>query len=124
MSWSFTVYGQPVSWNHAYKPVNRRARDGRTFRGQAKTDETNTYQRAVALIVGTARPSGWTHDGTSYIHIRVRLYLGRDIDATNVWKILEDAIARKLDVNDKWFLVSFEHKETGVKEPRVEVTIE
>ena len=37
MSWSFTVPGQPVSWNHAYKPVNRRAKDGRTFRGQAKT---------------------------------------------------------------------------------------
>jgi len=123
VSWSFTVYGQPVSWNHAYKRVNRKARDGRTFKGQARTEETNAYQRAVGLIVGAARPSGWAHDGKSYVHLYVRLYLGHDIDATNVWKILEDAIARKLDVDDKWFLVSFEHKETGVKDPRVEVTI-
>jgi hypothetical protein len=124
VSWSFTVPGQPISWNHAYKRVTRRARDGRTYQGQAKTAEAVDYQRVVALIVGAARPSGWRHDGKSYIRLRVRLFLAHDIDATNVWKILEDAIARKLDVDDKWFLVSFEHKEIGVKSPRVEVTIE
>lgn len=124
MSWTITIPGQPISWNHAYKRVNQRARDGRVFKGQARTEETKAYQRDVALIVGSARPSGWAHDGASYIHLNVRLYLGRDIDATNVWKILEDAIARKLGIDDKWFLVNFEHKETGVKDPRVEVTID
>ncbi len=121
--WSFTVPGQPPSWNHAYKDIIRRASDGRSYRSRAKTDDVITYQRDVGLIVGAARPAGWSHDGKRYIRLAVALHLGRDIDATNVWKVLEDAIARKLGVDDKWFLGCFVHKSIGVKDPFVKVTI-
>jgi Holliday junction resolvase RusA-like endonuclease len=123
VSWSFSVPGQPPSWNHAYERATRVARDGRRYSGLKKTAEAEKYQRDVALIVGAARPSGWTH-GEGYLRLRINLFLGHDIDATNVWKILEDAIARKLGIDDKWFLPCFEHKEIGVKQPRVEVTID
>ena len=123
MSWSFTVPGQLVSGNHAYERAVKVARNGRRFTGLKKTEEADQYQRDVGLIVGAARPSGWAHAG-GYIRLRIRLHLGRDIDATNVWKILEDAIARKLDIDDKWFLPCFESKEVGVKAPYVEVTID
>lgn len=123
MSWIVTIPGQPPSWNHAYKQVTRRAANGRLFKGRAKTDDAVRYQAEVALIVGAARPAGWVHDGQSYVRLHVRLFLGHDIDATNIWKILEDAIARKLGIDDKWFLPCFDHKEVGVKEPYVEVVI-
>lgn len=118
------VPGQPISWNHAYKQTTQYARDGRQFRGKSMTEQAKQYQRDVGLIVGAARPSGWGHDGLSYIHLRVRLFLGHDIDATNIWKTLEDAIARRLMIDDKWFLVCFESKVIGVTDPRVEVTID
>lgn len=123
MTWSFTVPGQPPSWNHAYNTVIRHDNAGRSYRGRARTPAVLQYQRDVALIVGSARPSGWHHDG-GYVRLDVELHLGRDIDATNVWKILEDAIARKLEVDDKFFLVCFTSKETGCKKPYVRVSIE
>ena len=122
MTWSFIVPGQQPSWNHAYATVYRRDKGGRTYKGRARTPEVIAYQQAVGFIVGVARPGDWEYDG-GHVRLEVELHLGRDIDATNVWKILEDAIARKLDIDDKHFLVCFTAKEIGCKQPYVRVAV-
>jgi len=123
VSWKVTIPGQPPSSNHAYKVVRIKRGGGVPFHTLAKTAEATAYQQGVRLIVAAAKPSGWRPEGQ--IRLRYRLFLDRDIDCDNVSKILNDAIARALDVNDKIFLPCYEHKETGHrKDARVEVEIE
>lgn len=122
MSWSFTVPGQPVSWNHAYKSVIIKPRGKTAFRTQAKTEEANAYQLAVTLCCKAARPSDW--QPAAQVRITYRLHLGRDIDADNTGKMLNDSIAKALGLDDSRFLPCFAAKEHGVSQPYVEVTIE
>jgi Holliday junction resolvase RusA-like endonuclease len=123
VNWTVTIPGQPPSTNHAYKIVTvRRGTGGVPFRTLAKTDEAVTYQMAARLLVATARPSGWKPE--AQVRLIYRLYLSRKQDADNSLKLLNDAIARALDINDDRFLPCVESKEIVKANPRVEVTIE
>jgi Holliday junction resolvase RusA-like endonuclease len=127
VSWRITIPGQVPTINHAYEPQTRyrkTASGGNVpYTGIGKNAAAAAYQQAAALVVGVARPSGWEWQG-GFIRLVYRFYLARDADCDNLLKILNDAIARKIDVNDRWFLPMVMSKRI-VKEPdaRVEVTV-
>jgi len=120
LSWAVIIPGQPPSTNHAYNIVTLR-RGSVPFRTLAKTDEAVAYQTAAKLIVAAAKPSGW--QPAAQIRLNYRIYLVHRQDADNSLKLLNDAIARALGVNDDRFLPSVESKEIVKSNPRVEVTI-
>lgn len=127
MSWKVTIIGQPPTVNHAYEPrtAYRKSASGGLvpYTRIGKNSQAEAYQQGAALIVGVAKPSGWRWQG-GYLRLVYRFYLARDADCDNLLKILNDAIARKIDVNDRWFLPMVMSKRV-VKDAdaRVEVTV-
>ena len=107
-TWRFTIPGQPLSWNHAYKRVTYRVRqpDGslKVLNRMGKADGVEAYQEAIILLAKTARPSGWTHPKDAHVRIRYWFYTYPLIDTDNMKKLVNDAIAKALGINDKWFL--------------------
>jgi Holliday junction resolvase RusA-like endonuclease len=97
-----------MSWNHAYKRVTYRQRqpDGsmKTFNRMGKADGVDTYQEAIILIAKAARPSGWEHPKDTPIRIRYWFYTNPRIDTDNMKKLVNDALAKAIGINDKWFL--------------------
>ena len=92
------------------------------FRTLAKTDEAIAYQQATRLLVGAAKPSGWQPG--KQVRLVYRLYLARRQDADNSLKMLNDAVATALGINDDRFLPCVESKEiVPADEARVEVDI-
>lgn len=123
MSWSVTIPGQPPSGNHANKIGRGYRRGGIAYPKLVKTVEAETYQRIAALVVRSARPSGWQWDGGQVV-MEYRFYLGRDADCTNLIKVVEDAVCPALGINDKHALPRAMSKEiVPAKQARVEVTI-
>ena len=116
--WTFTVPGLPPSVNHAYKVFTTRDGPAR----MAKTSEALTYQVGAAQIVRAAKPSGWEAARRIYVVYRFWFDTNRR-DASNAIKLLEDAIAIALGVNDNTFLPCVAIKEVDKTRPRVEVTI-
>ena len=89
----------------------------------AKSSDAYAYQEGAAYIVRTARPSGWV--AARRVRITYRMWFNREgRDASNAIKLLEDAIAGALGVNDKTFLPCVELLEVDKTNPRVEVTVE
>lgn len=120
---AFTVRipGDPPSWNHAYKDVYI-TRNGVRTRARAKTAEAVDYQVAVNLLVKSAKPVGWT--AGEQVRLIYDMNFKRDRDADNALKLLNDAIARALGVDDKRFLPCVRTKTKGNRSPFVEVTIQ
>ena len=108
MRWSFTIQGQPLSWNHAYKRVTYKQRqaDGslRILNRMGKADGVEAYQDSIIYLAKAARPSGWTHPEKTPIRIRYWFYTYPLIDTDNMKKLVNDAIAKAIGINDKWFL--------------------
>src|SRR5438552_3390690 len=98
MTWSFTIPGQPPSVNHSYRPVRMYRADGSVRMGIAKVPGLEAWQTSVALIVRSARPSGWQPQ--PLIKLSYEFFYRRRFDADNALKALNDAIAHALDVND------------------------
>lgn len=124
MSWSFTVEGEPPSWNHSYKQVVI-VKNGRAYRTMAKQPEVEVFQTLVTLACKLRRPKGWEPKGQ--IKIVYDFYLTRDKDADNMLKAINDAIAVALGINDKMFLPCVRSKTVGGRKetrPRVEIEIE
>ena len=112
-----------MSWNVAYRIVKVRHRGGGSHLQLAKTDEGWEYQRfVVAPIVRRAKPKDWIPSGQ--VRVRYWFRLKRAMDATNCLKLLEDAIAEGLGVNDAIFLPSVEELTTGHKDPNVIVEVQ
>jgi hypothetical protein len=87
-----------------------------------KTTEAAAYQMGAALLVRTARPSGWRQQGQ--VICEYRFWISRDADCTNMIKVLEDAIFPALGINDSWALPRAMSKEIVKRgEEKVEVTI-
>ncbi len=122
VSFRVSVPGQPPSLNHAYRVVRVR-RGPASFSTLAKTPEAASYQQVVRLLVSSAKPSGWDR-GTHYVRTTYELFLSRDIDADNVLKILGDAVAAGLGINDKWVLPCIRSKTVGVKLGQEKVNLE
>lgn len=136
MTWSFTVEGQPVSWNAAYRIglINRTGRGGRLRLGRGgevierrtiiKTDEAKAYTELAAWRAKAACPPGWRPTGL--VVIEFTYYLGADIDCDNVMKLIDDGIEDATGVNDRWFLPRAMWKTTGLRpsQRRVEVLVD
>lgn len=88
----------------------------------AKTDDGWDYQTEVTSIVRKHRPKGWAADGQ--IRIRYWFRFKRAMDASNAIKLLEDAIAKGLGVDDAIFLPCVEELTTGHKDPGVTVEVQ
>lgn len=95
--------------------------NGHDIRIQVKTDEANLYQSQLTMVARAAKPSRFQPQGQ--IIVAYDLSLGRDLDADNVMKAINDALAVALDVNDKRFLPVTFRKTTGVKQPWIEVHV-
>lgn len=138
---SFTVHGQPLSWNHSYAIERRGYRNA-----MVKTDELVAYQDLVERTCAKAKPNGWKPReeylpklGVGLIVIEFRYFLFRDLDCDNTMKPLADAVAlglgwvaapnrrgrvqRRPVYDDKRFLPRAMSKQTGFRDPRVEVTV-
>lgn len=122
MSWTIVIPGQPISGNHSSKIGRGFRRGGIAYPKIIKTDEAAAYQQAAALIVRTAKPSGWVWDGGQVV-VEYRFWLTRDADCTNLIKVVEDAVFPAIGVDDKYALPRAMSKEIVKVNPRVEVTI-
>lgn len=122
MSFTFTVPGQPPSVNHSYKDVVIRKKNGGTYRTRAKTPEAEAYQVVATLACRAAKPSRW--EAGERVRVTLAYHLRRDADGDNLQKLLLDAVALGLGVNDRIFLPCVASKDTGNKEPYTEVTVE
>jgi Holliday junction resolvase RusA-like endonuclease len=115
-SFSFEVPGQPPSVNHMYVRVR-----GRWDR-QTKAPGIEQYQQDVVYLCRSAKPAEWkVPDG--YIRLRYAFHLRRDADCDNLLKVLNDAIAMALNVNDRMFLPCVMDKTVGSKTPYTVVEI-
>lgn len=124
MSWTVVIPGQPPSGNHAYKIGRGFRRGGIAYPKMVKTDEAEAYQRAASLVVRAARPRGWSASAGAFIVCEYRFFLSRDVDCTNLIKVVEDAIFPALGIDDRWALPRAMSKQiVGRADARVEVTI-
>ena len=88
----------------------------------AKSDEGWRYQLVASTIARRAKPDGWSPAGQ--VRVRYWFRLKRAMDASNAIKLLEDAIADGLGVDDAIFLPAVEELTTGHKEPSVTVEVQ
>jgi hypothetical protein len=88
----------------------------------AKTDEGWDYQTEATSIVRKHRPKDWAASGQ--VRVRYWFRFGRAMDASNAIKLLEDAIALGLGVDDAIFLPCVEELTSGHKPPHVEVEVQ
>lgn len=119
---SFTVEGQPVSWNQAFR-VRFQYVNGKKVRGLYKTPEAETYQDGVRLIARTARPSNFLVPENGRVIVAYDFILARDIDCDNLLKLMNDALAEAINVNDKFFMPVVMSKSVGNKNPSTTVTV-
>ena len=119
-SFSFTMPGQPPTWNHMYRWTTRNV-NGKSVRIQVKTDEANLYQSQLTMVARAAKPSDF--NPPNGIIVAYDMFLGRDLDADNVMKAVNDALAIALGVNDKRFLPVTLSKTHGNREPMLLVRV-
>ncbi len=131
-SFSFTVPGQPMSWNRSYgqRTVKVKDRFGQAVLNAAgrpkvrsmkfKTQEAAVYQDGVRLVAMAAKPRGFT---PQQVIVAYDFVLNRDIDCDNVMKMINDALARAINLDDRNFFPVVRSKFTGSKDPSVTVTV-
>lgn len=130
MSWRFVVPGQPPSVNHSYRIIRLRRKDGTSFQRLGKLKNIEQYQLLVKALAERAKPEDWDPGpynpkiGEGLITIRFWFYVKRDIDTDNTKKAINDALKWAMGIDDKRFLGQDMWKETGHKEPYVEIEVE
>lgn len=127
MGWRIVIPGQPPTVNHAYRAATkyRRTKGGTkvAYASIIKDSQASSYQEGASLITASSRPSGWQWQG-GFVRVVYRFYLHRDADCDNLLKVLNDAIASRIEVNDKWFLpMVMSKKIVPTTEARVEILI-
>jgi Holliday junction resolvase RusA-like endonuclease len=123
-SWPVIILGQPASGNeNEVVKGYRRGRDGSTisYPRIKKSEHVATYIAGAVPIIRTARPSHWVPP--DLIRVDYRLFLSRDMDWDNVFKIVNDALKLALDVDDNRFYPTPISKEIDLKNPRVWLAI-
>lgn len=110
------IHGQPPSWNQSYRIVT--VRGHATLKKQAVAER---YQADVTTIVRAARPDSFQPKGQMFICYQ--MWLARDMDADNILKLVNDAIALALGVNDSRFLPVVLKKYKGSKTPRLVISV-
>ena len=129
----FRVFGQVPSWNKSYRmrkanvlgkfgqPVIGDDLRQKTVSRLFKTDEARTYQDGVQLIARAAKPTAFNPQ--HQIIVSYQFHMARATDADNAMKMLNDAIAKALGVNDARFLPVTLTLESGCKDPYVSIFI-
>lgn len=117
----FTMPGQPPSWNASYRITRQKGKQGQFFHTLSKSGIAERYQADLALVCRAAKPSAFKPEDR--LIISYKFYLARDIDVDNILKMMNDAIARALEVDDKRFLVATPVKVTKQKDPYVIVGV-
>jgi Holliday junction resolvase RusA-like endonuclease len=124
VSWKAVLRGQPPTVNHLYDVAWKYDRTGRRYKGKVKNKAAQKYHDDAVLVLRSAKPSRWEAEGQ--VRIYYHLYLCRPIDADNILKVVNDAIATAVGINDSRFLPCVQSKVTGLplREARIEVEIE
>jgi Holliday junction resolvase RusA-like endonuclease len=123
-AWPVVIPGEPSSGNElGIRRRYRRTAGGTTvsYPSIGKRPEVEAYQAGAIQIIKTARPSGWVPP--EVIRIDFRLYLTHDMDFDNVFKVVDDAVAAALGVNDSRFRPTPISKEIVKMNPRVWLAI-
>lgn len=137
MSWSFTVPGQPISWDAAYRTAKMPVKRGgvavlnedlsqRFIRRPILTTEARDWRDMVVMLARLAKPRGFhvtgctrTRKGHSESCQQLRLVfdlrLASDMDDDNALKLLRDGLAEALDYDDIHFLSETRSKTFGRK---------
>lgn len=119
-SFSFVMPGQPPTWNHMYRWTTKNV-SGKQIRIQVKTDEANLYQSQLTMIARSAKPSDFKPTGQ--VIVAYEMILDHDLDADNVMKAVNDALAIAIEVNDKLFLPIVLLKASGSERPFLGITV-
>lgn len=131
-SFTFTVPGQPMSWNRSYRNKMMVVRDrlgvpvinkhGKIMQRatQYKTQAAKNWQTEVAYRARHAKPPDFE---ASQIIVAYDFILARDIDCDNVLKMANDAIAAAIGLNDKFFYPVVLSKISGSKDPQMHITV-
>jgi hypothetical protein len=118
------IPGEPASINRL--KVIRRYRSTASgtvgYPAIGKPASVEQYQHDATLLVKAGRPSGWKWAG-GYLRVIFRAHLKRHIDGDNFSKILGDAIAAAIGVDDRWFLICVAEIVIGPEDPYVEIAI-
>ena len=121
-----------MSWNRSYRnktiTVKNKlgqavlSKTGRPMTRPAmfKTKEAETWQGDIQMLVQAARPTGFS---PSEIIIAYDFVLARDIDCDNVMKMANDAIARAIGLNDRYFYSLPLSKVSGSSDPHIMIHI-
>lgn len=113
MSWSVTIPGPIPSTNHIYAYAN-----GHVY----KKAGVEAFQTIAAHLTRLARPKGW--EPARQIRLTYAFNLTRKADCDNLLKMLNDAIAQALGIDDDRFLPCVASKTLGAKFPFVDIAIE
>lgn len=117
----FKIPGPVPSWNQSYRIAKASHRGGGSHLYLGKSATAANYQLIAASIARRAKPPNWKPEGQ--VRVVYWFRLKRAMDATNGIKILEDAVAAGIEVDDKHFLPCVAELSTGHKEPHVEVEV-
>jgi Holliday junction resolvase RusA-like endonuclease len=121
-----------MSWNRSYRQRTVKVKDrlgrpvmdaqGRykTRSGMFKTEEAEVYQDSVRWLAKIAKPSGFM---PAHVIVGYDFVLARDIDCDNVMKMIHDALAEAINLDDKNFYPVVFSKTTGSKTPSVMVHV-
>ncbi len=116
----FTIPGQPPSWNQSYRHRTIEVGGKRVSR-LFKDKSVKAWQDDVVMITRAARPTGFAP--RNRIIVGYQMYLAAKLDADNVFKMANDAIARGLGVNDSRFWPVTLHHQSNSKDPRLVILV-
>lgn len=118
---SFTVPGQPVSWNAAFKVRRYKLPNGEWQRGIRKTPEAEAFQHGVQMIAQAANTLRF--DKNLRVLVAYEFALQNDIDCDNLLKLLNDALSKAIGLNDRHFMPVVMSKTIRNAQPFTRVTV-
>lgn len=122
VGFSFHVEGQPPSGNHRLTPAIRYSKQRKPYIGWRRAEGVENFMLYVTVMAKRARPKDWKP--ADKIRVSYLFDLDDDMDCDNAMKVISDAIALGLGVDDAHFLPCVLDKTVGNKKPGVSVYIE
>jgi Holliday junction resolvase RusA-like endonuclease len=126
VGFSFRLEGQPPSGNHRLSPALRWSKpktgEAKPYVGWKRAKGIENFMLYVTVMTKRAIPKDWIPG--SKIRVSYLFELDNDMDCDNAMKVISDAIALGLGVDDSRFLPCVLDKTTKHKDPGVSVFIE
>lgn len=121
MSWNRSYRSRVVTVRDRFGTVMHTAKGKPVTRGGLyKTDDAKAWQDGVRMIARVHRPTDFH---PKQVIVAYDFILARDIDCDNVKKMVNDALAEALELNDRYFYTADLSKTTGSKDPHMMVTV-